>query len=153
MKLKVEDVMVEDVVTIRADETVLQAAKLMNKNEIGCLIVVRRDRAVGILTERDLLKRIVSKSRDPKKTKVRQIMTKPLIAGHPNMDIEDATRLMFDSKIKKLPVLEDGKLVGLVTLTDLVRYQPQMIRILKEIASRHLEPPKRMQKVIDYYVI
>jgi len=108
---------------------------------------------VGILTERDLLKRIVSKSRDPKKTKVRQIMTKPLIAGHPDMDIEDATRLMFDSKIKKLPVLEDGKLVGLVTLTDLVRYQPQMIRILKEIASRHLEPPKRMQKVIDYYVI
>jgi len=153
MKLKVEDVMVEDVVTISADATVLQAAKLMNKNEIGCLVVKRKGRAVGILTERDLLKRIVSKSRDPRKTKVREIMTKPLIAGDPDMDIEDATRLMFDNKIKKLPVLEDGRLVGLVTLTDLVRYQPQMIRILKEITSRHLTPPKRMQKVIDYYVI
>lgn len=153
MKLTVEDVMVEDVVTISADATVLQAAKLMNKNEIGCLIVLRRERAVGIVTERDLLKRIVSESRDPMKTKVRQIMTKPLIAGEPEMDVEDATRLMFDNKIKKLPVLEDGKLVGLVTLTDLVRYQPQMIRILKEIATRHFTPPKRMQKVIDYYVI
>ena len=153
MKLKVEDVMIEDVITIKADATVLQAAKLMNKNEIGCLIVTRKGRAVGIVTERDLLKRIVSKSRDPKKTKVREIMTKPLIAGEPEMDIEDATRLMFDNKIKKLPVLEHGKLVGLVTLTDLVRYQPQMIRILKEITARHLAPPKRMQKVIDYYVI
>jgi len=153
MKLKVEDVMVEDVVTISADATVLQAAKLMNKNEIGCLIVMRREKAVGIVTERDLLKRIVSKSRDPKKTQVREIMTKPLIAGDPEMDIEDATRLMFDNKIKKLPVLEDGKLVGLVTLTDIVRYQPQMIRILKEITARHLTPPRRMQKVIDYYVI
>jgi len=153
MKLKVEDVMVEDVVTISADATVLQAAKLMNKNEIGCLIVVRKGRSVGIVTERDLLKRIISKSRDPKKTKVREIMTKPLIAGEPETDIEDATRLMFDNKIKKLPVLEDGKIVGLVTLTDLVKYQPQMIRILKEITSRHLAPPKRMQKVIDYYVI
>jgi len=153
MKLKVEDVMVEDVVTINADATVLQAAKIMNKNEIGCLIVTRRGRAVGIVTERDLLKRIISRSRDPKKTKVREIMTKPLIAGESEMDIEDATRLMFDNKIKKLPVLEGGKLVGLVTLTDLVRYQPQMIRILKEMTARHLVPPKRMQKVIDYYVI
>jgi len=153
MKLQVEDVMVEDVVTIDADATVLQAARIMNKNEIGRLIVVRRRRAVGIVTERDLLRRIVSKSRDPKRTKVREIMTKPLIAAEPDMDIEDATRLMFDKKIKKLPVLENGELVGLVTLTDLVRYQPQMIKILKEITARHLAPPRRLQKVIDYYVV
>lgn len=153
VKLKVEDVMVEDVVTIDADATVMQAAKLMNKREIGCLIVMRKGRAVGIVTERDLLKRIVSKLRDPKKTKVREIMTKPLITGEPDMDVEDATRLMFESKIKKLPVIEDGKLVGLVTLTDLVRFQPQMIRILKEISARQLSHPKRMQKVIDYYVV
>jgi len=151
--LKVEDVMVEGVVTIDADATVMEAVKLMNENEIGCLIVMRRGRAVGIITERDLLKRVIAKSKNPRKIKVREIMTKPLIAGQPNMDLEEATRLMFKMKIKKLPVVEShGKLLGLITLTDVARFQPQMIRILKKLSSR-TAAPKRMQKVVDYYVV
>jgi len=151
--LKVEDVMVEGVVTIDADATVMQAVKLMNENEIGCLIVMRRGRAVGIITERDLMKRVIAKSKNPKKTKVREIMTKPLIAGQPDMDLEEATKLMFKMKIKKLPVVEShGKLLGLITLTDVARFQPQMIRILKKLSARTLAP-KRMQKVVDYYVV
>jgi len=151
--LKVEDVMVEGVVTIDADATVMRAVKLMNENEIGCLIVMRRGRAVGIITERDLLKRVIARSKNPKKTRVREIMTKPLIAGQPDMDLEEATKLMFKMKIKKLPVIEQhGKLLGLITLTDVARFQPQMIRILKKLSSRMLAP-KRMQKVVDYYVV
>jgi len=145
--------MVEGVVTIDADATVMQAVKLMNENEIGCLIVMRRGRAVGIITERDLMKRVIAKSKNPKKTKVREIMTKPLIAGQPDMDLEEATKLMFKMKIKKLPVVEShGKLLGLITLTDVARFQPQMIRILKKLSARTLAP-KRMQKVVDYYVV
>jgi len=145
--------MVEGVVTIDADATVMEAVKLMNENEIGCLIVMRRGRAVGIITERDLLKRVIAKSKNPRKIKVREIMTKPLIAGQPNMDLEEATRLMFKMKIKKLPVVEShGKLLGLITLTDVARFQPQMIRILKKLSSR-TAAPKRMQKVVDYYVV
>jgi len=145
--------MVEGVVTIDADATVMKAVELMNKNEIGCLIVIRRGRAVGIITERDLLKRVIAKSKNPKKTRVREIMTKPLVAGQPEMDLEEATRLMFKMKIKKLPILEpDGKLLGLITLTDVARYQPQMMRILKKLSARTLAP-KRMQKVVDYYVV
>jgi len=151
--LKVEDVMVEGVVTIDADATVMKAVKLMNENEIGCLIVMRRGRAVGIITERDLLKRVIAKSKNPKKTRVREIMTKPLIAGQPEMDLEEATKLMFKMKIKKLPVVEQrGRLLGLITLTDVARFQPQMIRILKKLSSKTLAP-KRMQKVVDYYVV
>ena len=151
--LKVEDVMVEGVITIDHDATVMKAVKLMNENEIGCLIVMRRGRAVGIITERDLLKRVIGKSKNPKKTRVREIMTKPLIGGQPNMDLEEATRLMFKMKIKKLPVVEsNGKLAGLITLTDVARFQPQMIRILKKLSER-TSAPKRMQKVVDYYVI
>lgn len=151
--LKVEDVMVEGVVTIDADATVMQAVRLMNENEIGCLIVMRRGRAVGIITERDLLKRVIAKSKNPKKTQVREIMTKPLIAGQPDMDLEEATRLMFKMKIKKLPVVEsEGRLLGLITLTDVARFQPQMIRILKKLSAR-TAAPKRMQKVVDYYVV
>jgi len=151
--LKVEDVMVEGVVTVDADTSVMKAVKLMNENEIGCLIVTRRGRAVGIITERDLLKRVIAKSKNPKKIRVREIMTKPLIAGQPNMDLEEATKLMFKMKIKKLPVVEQhGRLLGLITLTDVARFQPQMIRILKKLSARTLAP-KRMQKIVDYYVV
>jgi CBS domain-containing protein len=125
----------------------------MNENEIGCLIVTRKGKAIGIITERDLLKRVIGKSKNPKTTKVREIMTKPLIAGHPDMDLEEATKLMFKMKIKKLPVVEsEGDLRGLITLTDVARFQPQMIRILKKLSTR-VSAPKRMQKVVDYYVV
>jgi CBS domain-containing protein len=131
----------------------MKAVKIMNENEIGCLIVTRKGKAVGIITERDLLKRVIGKSKNPKTTKVREIMTKPLIAGHPDMDLEEATKLMFKMKIKKLPVVEsEGDLRGLITLTDVARFQPQMIRILKKLSTR-VSAPKRMQKVVDYYVV
>ncbi|UCD40345.1 MAG: CBS domain-containing protein [Candidatus Bathyarchaeota archaeon] len=150
--LKVEDIMVEDVITVDSDVPVMDAVKVMNANEIGCLVVTRRGKAIGILTERDLLKRIIVKSRDPKSIRVRQIMTKPLIVGDPDMSLEDATKLMFDRKIKKLPVVESRKLVGLVSLTDIARYQPQMMKILKRLFAQHA-PPKRLQKVVGYYVV
>jgi CBS domain-containing protein len=151
--MKVEDVMIEGVVTIDSDASVMKAVKMMNENEIGCLIVTRRGKAVGIVTERDLLARVIAKSKNPKKTRVREIMTKPLISGQPEMDLEEATKLMFKMKIKKLPVVEsEGKLAGLITLTDVARFQPQMIRILKKL-SAETAPPKRMQKVVDYYVV
>ena len=145
--------MIEGVVTIDSDASVMKAVKMMNENEVGCLIVTRRGKAVGIVTERDLLARVIAKSKNPKKTKVREIMTKPLISGQPEMDLEEATKLMFKMKIKKLPVVEsEGKLAGLITLTDVARFQPQMIRILKKLSAR-TAPPKRMQKVVDYYVV
>jgi len=149
--LKVEDVMVESVITIDADSSVMKAVKIMNEHEIGCLVVTRRGRAVGIITERDLLKRVIYKSKNPNRTKVREIMTKPLIAGDPDMDLEDATKLMFDKKIKKLPVVNHGRLLGLITLTDVARFQPQMIKILKKL-SHHVAAPRRIEKVMNYYV-
>ncbi|MBE0512263.1 CBS domain-containing protein [Candidatus Bathyarchaeota archaeon] len=153
MVLKIENVMVSDVITVEAEATVRQAVDLMNKHEIGCLIVVdEEEKPVGILTERDLLRRVLAERKDPVRVKVSQVMSKPLVTGTPHMDLEAATRLMFKKKIKKLPVVEDGRLVGLVTLTDMVRVQPQIIEILKKLSRTEL-PPKRMKKVLDYYVV
>ena len=153
MSLKIENVMVVDVVTVGAEATAREAVELMNRNEIGCLVVVdKEEKPVGIITERDLLKRVLAKRKNPVRTKVKDIMSKPLVTGTPHMDIEAAVRLMFKHKIKKLPVVENGQLVGLVTLTDLVRFQPQIIRILKELSSQQL-PPKHMKKVVNYYVV
>jgi len=151
MMLKIEDIMVETVITVEATSTVMKAVKLMNENEIGCLVVTKKGRAIGIITERDLLKRVIGKSKNPSKTKVQAIMTKPLIAGYSDMDLEDATRLMFEKKIKKLPVVDQGRLKGLITLTDVARFQPQMIKILKKL-SDHVSAPQRMKKVMNYYV-
>lgn len=151
MPLKVEDVMVKEVITVDVNSTVKQAADIMNKFEIGCLIATKDGKAIGILTERDLLKRIVSEAKSPRRTKVAAVMSKPIIVVEPSMDLEEAARLMFKMRIKKLPVVEHGQLKGLVTLTDLARFQPQIIRILKKLSKK--VAPKRMQKVVDYYVV
>jgi len=148
MSLKLEDVMVEDVITVEEKATIKKAVELMNKHEIGCLIVVKRGKPAGIVTERDMLKRILLESKDPEKIKVNEIMSKPLIVGKPQMDIEDAVKLMFKRNIKKLPVTEKNHLVGLVTLTDLVRSE-QIINMIKELPAK--ETPKRMKKVVDYF--
>ncbi len=152
MSLRLEDVMVSEVVTVEADDTVAEAVKIMNEQEIGCLIVLNAaEKPVGIVTERDMLKRMLVTLRDPRKTKISEIMSQPLIFGTPHMDVEVAARLMFKKKIKKLPIVENGNLVGLVTLTDLARVQPEMIRILKKLSMKQLAP-KRIKKVLDYYV-
>jgi CBS domain-containing protein len=152
LSLKVEDVMIREVITIDEESTVREAAEVMNKFEIGCLIAVRKGKAVGIITERDLLKRIVAEARDVNKTKVKDVMSSPLVVVEPKMELEEAVKLMFQMKIKKLPVVDGKRLVGLVTLTDIARFQPQMIKILKQLAVRQAAP-KSMKKVIDYYVV
>ena len=150
--LKVEDVMVKDVITIDENSTVKEAVDIMNKFEIGCLIALRNGKAIGILTERDLLKRVVAEGRDATKTTVKDIMTSPLFVAEPTMDLGEAVKLMFKMKIKKLPVVDGKRLVGLVSLTDIARFQPQMISILKQLAAKQATP-KSMKKVIDRYVV
>ncbi|MGA3190957.1 MAG: CBS domain-containing protein [Candidatus Bathyarchaeia archaeon] len=152
VSLRVEDIMVKEVVTIDEDLTVKEAAEIMNKFEIGCVIGVRKGKAMGILTERDVLKRIVAEGKDASKTKVRDAMTSPLVIAEPSMDLAEAVKMMFQMKIKKLPVVDGKRLVGLVSLTDIARFQPQMITILKQLAAKQT-PPKSMQKVIDRYVV
>ena len=98
--------MVKSVITVEAKATVKTAVELMNKHQIGCLIVVEKEKPVGIVTERDILKRVISKPEDPEKTRVSKIMSKPLLVGKPQMDISKAVKIMFKQKIKKLPVAE-----------------------------------------------
>jgi CBS domain-containing protein len=152
MTLRVEDVMVKEAITIDEEMTVKEAADLMNKFEIGCLIAVGKGKAVGILTERDLLKRIIAEGKDAAKIHVKDVMTSPLIVVEPKMDLAEAVKLMFQMKIKKLPVVEGTRLVGLVSLTDIARFQPQLMTIIKQLAAKQITP-KSMQKVIDRYVV
>jgi CBS domain-containing protein len=121
MSQKLKKIMVEKVITVESSATVKRAAELMNANEIGCLLVVDRDKPLGIVTERDMLKRIICGSRGYKTTIIRDIMSEPLITASANMRAGGAAKLMLERNIKKLPVVENGRLEGLVTLTDLLR--------------------------------
>jgi len=150
--LRVEDVMVKEVKKIDANMTIKEAAGVMNKFEIGCLIAVGKGRVSGILTERDLLKRVVAEGKDASKIRVRDVMTSPLVVAEPKMDLGEAVKLMFQMKIKKLPVVEGKRLVGLLSLTDIARFQPQMLGLVKQLAATRAAP-KSMQKVINRYVV
>lgn len=152
LSLKIGDVMVKEVITLNDNVTVKEAAEIMNKFEIGSLIVTNRGKAVGIVTERDLLKRVVAEGRDAVKTKVKEIMTTPLVVVEPAMNLEEAAKLMFQMKIKKLAVVDGKKLVGLVSLTDIARFHPAMIKLLKQLAAKQAAP-KSIKKVISYYVV
>jgi len=98
---------------IDKDLTLSEAAKLMGSKNIGCLIFVSKDRIKGIITERDLLKNF------SKNEKVSKVMAKDVITIEPGESIENAIDKMRTKKIKRLPVVENGKLVGIVTLTDI----------------------------------
>ncbi|MEM2338233.1 MAG: CBS domain-containing protein [Candidatus Bathyarchaeia archaeon] len=147
-----KDVMVTDVVTIEPNVNVRKAVRVMNDFEIGCLIVVEAGRVVGILTERDVLKRVVDEGRKPEETRVGEVMSKPPITISPEASLETAIELMFKHKVKKLPVVEDYKLVGLITLTDLVRAQPALIQTLRRLMETY-EMPKSLSKVVKYYIV
>ena len=150
--LKVKDVMVKEVVVVDENSSVKQAVDTMNEFNVGSIIVLKKGRAAGIVTERDFLTRVLAEAKDVMNTKVKDIMTSPLVVVGPDTDVEEAVKLMFQNKIKKLAVVDVNKLVGIVTLTDIGRVAPPMIRMLKQLAAKQ-ETPKSMQKVIDYYIV
>jgi len=152
LPLKVVDVMVREVITVDENSTVKEAVDIMNEFQIGSLIVLEKGKAIGIVTERDFLRRVIGEGKDAKNTRVGEIMTTPLVVVEPSADLEEAVKLMFQRKIKKLAVVDAKKLVGIVTLTDIARFQPQMIKMLKQLTTKQAAP-KSMQKVIDFYIV
>ncbi len=150
--LKVRDVMVREVITVDENAPVKEAVDIMNESQIGSLIVLEKGKANGIITERDFLKRVTGEAKDVFNTKVKEIMTTPLVVVEPDTDLEEAVKLMFKNKIKKLAVVDANKLVGIVTLTDIARVQPQLMEMLRQLGA-HQETPKSMQKVIRYYIV
>jgi CBS domain-containing protein len=146
LSLKVKDIMVENVITIGAEVPVREAVKLMNRHEIGSLVVVKDKKPIGIVTERDMLKRVLSTTRDPRALEVCEIMSSPLVVMEPGMNIGDAVKLMFEHKIKKLPVVKREHLVGLVSLTDVIS-SPEITRWLEKVSLD--KAPRRMQKIIN----
>jgi CBS domain-containing protein len=116
------------------------------------LIAARKVRAIGIITERDLLKRVIVEAKNPEKTKVKAVMSTPLEVVASGTELEDAIKIMFQKKIKKMPVVDKDNIIGLVSLTDIARCQPAIIKLLKTFAAAQ-DTPESMKKVLNYYIV
>jgi len=118
----VKDVMEKNVQTVDLDTSAKNSAALMAKKEIGSLVVVQGGTAVGIVTERDLVSKVIADGLDPARVLVRDIMSTPLITIQPDAKIAEAARLMNEYKIRRVVVTAaDGSLAGIVTASDLAR--------------------------------
>jgi CBS domain-containing protein len=107
--------------TIGPDATVFEALRLMAQENIGALLVVERERIVGIVTERDYARKVALMARVSKDTPLRDIMTSPVMYVRPNQTSEDCMALMTENRLRHLPVMDGGKLVGLISIGDLVK--------------------------------
>ena len=139
--VNIEKLMVKNVITLQRDASVHEAVQLLNKHKIGCLVVLSDGEIAGIITERDLLERVLEKCKNPKETKVSEIMTRHVITGTPDMDTLEATRLMFKLKVKKLPITEGKRLVGIVTVTDIARatsIDQKTIELIEQLSNMHI---------------
>jgi CBS domain-containing protein len=129
----VKDVMNPAVRTTTGVKTIQEATEEMNKYNIGCLIVVSEGRLRGIITERDILRKVVAKALNSAKVLVKDVMSKKVIMIGPDQDIQDAVDVMVQKKIKKLPVIDGSSLIGIVTLTDICMAEPKLIEKVSEI--------------------
>ena len=118
----VRDIMTKHIVTIDEGETALEAARIMSQKGISSLIVVKDETPKGIVTERDFVKKICAKQLKVSEVKIADIMSTIRTVADPDTPIEVAVQRMANRGIRRLPIMQDGKVVGIVTVTDLARY-------------------------------
>lgn len=117
--MKVKDVMSKDIACLRSDDSVERAAQLMKQYNCGSIPVCTQDKIIGIVTDRDIALRSVASGQDVTKECVGDIMTKDVVFANPETDIHDAARLMSDRQIRRLPIVENNSLIGIVALGDI----------------------------------
>lgn len=131
--LLVRDIMTKPVKTARPDSSVAEVVRKMNKFGIGSIVVVERGQPVGVITERDILSKVVEPCIDPRNIRAKDVMSSPVITIREDATVEEAAELMAKRGVKKLPVVNNGKLVGIVTSTDIVRNAPSLLELIKEM--------------------
>ncbi len=138
--LNVGDVMSKEVAAISPEEIVISAAKIMSDSKISCLVIMDQGNVIGIITETDVLRRVAKKGKDIYQVKLGKIMSSPVESVPSDLSVLEASKIMGAKRIKRLPIIDEGKLVGIVTQTDLVRALTSygLWRDVSEIMSRNI---------------
>ncbi|MDD5474110.1 MAG: CBS domain-containing protein [Candidatus Methanoperedens sp.] len=139
VKMPVKDIMTRDVVTVDVKSDVLHLAKKMLDCDVGSVIITNKQQPVGIVTERDIVRKIVSKNLKPDALSIKELMTTPLITIPATEDVTDTMHMMVKMDIRRLPVVDNGKLVGIVTDIDLIAVSAEMGNIFSDLIKMHRE--------------
>lgn len=127
----VKDIMTKRIITITTDKTVYDAARKMSRARVSTIIVVDKGKPIGIITDSDIIKKVVAKDLRPSQVKVTEIMSSPIIFAHPEDDLNRVKDLMLKHHIRRLPVIKGGKLVGIITTSDIARLYPEVVALVK----------------------
>lgn len=146
---KVYDCMTTKPVSVSSDATIEQCAKGMAQNHVGALVVKDNHLSKGLITEQDIVRKILAKGINPLTKNVKDFMEKKLITISSNADIYDALIKMRDSNIRHLPVVDKGKMVGLLTLKDVLKIEPQLFELLVEKFELREETRKPINRIIS----
>ncbi|UCE43492.1 MAG: CBS domain-containing protein [Candidatus Bathyarchaeota archaeon] len=148
-RMLVKDIMSSPVFTLDEDATVNEVAQLMEEHELGCIIVASKEgKPVGIVTERDLVKRVLAKNARASKLSAKEVMTSPLSTVDPDETLNDAAKRMRDLKIRRLGVMYKGNLVGIISSKDILAVTPELIEIMQEKAKIDGRP--LIEEVAEY---
>ncbi len=128
----VKEAMKTNIAQVDQERSVLDAAKLMKKRNIGNVLVVEKKQPIGILTESDILKKVVAESKNAKDIKVKEVMSTPVIVIDPYVSLEEAMKTMGKCNVRRLPVIENNELIGIITLKDISRISPILHEISRE---------------------
>jgi len=146
---KVYDCMTTKPIYVSSDASLEECAKAMAKNHVGALIIKDNHESQGLITEQDIVRNVIAKGINPLTKKVKDYMEKKLITVSPNDDIYDALIKMRDSNIRHLPVVEKNKMVGLLTLKDVLKIEPQLFELLVEKFELREETRKPISRIIE----
>ena len=135
--MKVSDLMTSDPATVGPDDPVAKAATLMREEDCGAIPVVRGGKLIGIVTDRDITVRAVAEGRDAKTLKVSEIMSADPITVSPDTDGDEASRVMAEHQVRRLPVVQDGHLLGILVTAQLARRESSKAvgETIKEISE------------------
>ena len=143
-RMLVKDVMTSPVITIDENGFVLEASKLMAENDLGCIIVTgKEEKPLGILTEKDLVVRVLAKNAQASKIRVKDVMTSPLMTIEPDTTLSEAARKMSRLNIRRFGVLYKGNLVGILSSKDILAVTPELLELIQEKALLEAENKER----------
>lgn len=131
-KLKVSDAVSRKFCVIEEGKSVKEAAEKMAKNKVRELLVVSGDEIVGIIVDADITRRVIAKGIEPRKTKIKDVMTKDLFTATEDDDLEEVARAMAKKNISRVPVVENDRLIGILTYRDILKVFPAYIGLLEE---------------------